>query len=52
MSFLGLINNLNSKKSKIGIFGLGYVGLPLSINFIQKDYKVIGFDVDNEKVNQ
>ena len=51
MSFLSLKNNLNLKKSKIGIFGLGYVGLPLSINFIQKDYKVIGFDVDKEKVN-
>ena len=33
---------------KIGIIGLGYVGLPLAILFAEK-YAVIGFDIDAKK---
>jgi UDP-N-acetyl-D-glucosamine dehydrogenase len=48
------MNNLKSRiqnqESKIGIIGLGYVGLPLSIRFSQENFKVVGFDVDKEKV--
>ncbi len=47
-----LINNLIQKKSKIGIIGLGYVGLPLSIAFSESGYKVVGFDIDYDKVNK
>ena len=47
-----LINNLIKKESKIGIIGLGYVGLPLSIAFSESGYRVIGFDIDIEKVNK
>jgi len=36
-------------KYKIAIIGLGYVGLPLAIEFAKK-YKVIGFDINNERV--
>jgi UDP-N-acetyl-D-galactosamine dehydrogenase len=36
-------------KKKIAIIGLGYVGLPLSVAFAEK-YKVIGFDVNNQRV--
>ena len=40
------------KKKKIGIIGLGYVGLPLAINFgIQKLFTVYGFDEDTSKKN-
>ena len=35
--------------SKIAIIGLGYVGLPLAIEFAKK-YDVIGYDIDNERV--
>mgnify|MGYP005645158209 CR=1 FL=1 len=42
---------MDDQKSKIGIIGLGYVGLPLSIRFIQEGFKTIGFDIDKEKVN-
>ena len=35
--------------SKIAIIGLGYVGLPLAVAFAKK-YKVIGFDINNERV--
>ncbi|TYL39500.1 nucleotide sugar dehydrogenase [Natronococcus pandeyae] len=32
------------------VVGLGYVGLPLAVGFAQADYRVIGFDVDDSKV--
>ncbi len=35
----------------IGILGLGYVGLPLLLRFSEVGFKVIGFDVDQEKVD-
>ena len=36
---------------KIGIIGLGYVGLPLAIEFAKK-YEVIGFDISRERINE
>jgi len=45
-----LIEKLSKRKATIGIFGLGYVGLPLMIRYAEIGYKVIGFDVDIEKV--
>ena len=39
------------EKSKIGIIGLGYVGLPLAVAFAEK-YKVIGFDINQVRVDQ
>ncbi len=48
-------NNLKQKiinnKVSIGIIGLGYVGLPLSIKFTQKNLSVIGFDIDKKTVS-
>ena len=38
-------------KNQIAIIGLGYVGLPLAIEFSKK-YKVIGFDIDKNRINQ
>ncbi len=37
---------------KIGIIGLGYVGLPLVLEFCKAGFQVIGFDIDQEKVDQ
>lgn len=34
----------------VGVVGLGYVGIPVALHFAEK-YKVIGFDINNEKVN-
>ena len=36
-------------KCRIAIIGLGYVGLPLAVEFAKK-YKVIGFDINKERV--
>ena len=35
---------------KVGVIGLGYVGLPLAIEFA-KQFHVVGFDVDPDKVD-
>ncbi|MBI5682566.1 MAG: nucleotide sugar dehydrogenase [Deltaproteobacteria bacterium] len=45
-----LVQMIKSKSARIGIIGLGYVGLPLVIEFCKAGFKVTGFDVDNEKV--
>ena len=45
----GLLKKINNKSAAIGIIGLGYVGLPLVIRFMEEKFKVIGFDIDDEK---
>lgn len=45
-----LIKKIQHKKAIIGIFGLGYVGLPLTIMFVNAGFKVIGFDTNKNKV--
>lgn len=45
-----LISKLKDKSAKIGIVGLGYVGLPLVIRYAEEGYPVVGFDVDAAKV--
>ena len=45
-----LIEKIKSKKSHIGIIGLGYVGLPLVIEFCKAGFQVTGLDIDPEKV--
>ncbi len=47
-----LIEKLHSKSASIGVIGLGYVGLPLSLRFCEAGYQVIGFDIDLAKVAQ
>ena len=47
-----LINKLNDKTAVIGIVGLGYVGIPLSLRFAEIGYKVFGFDIDPEKAEK
>lgn len=45
-----LLSLIKERKALVGIIGLGYVGLPLAIYFSKKDFKVLGFDVDQKKV--
>ena len=49
---MNLIDKINEKSAKIGVIGLGYVGLPLAIEFTNAGYKVIGIDVNKKKVEQ
>ncbi|WP_413518448.1 nucleotide sugar dehydrogenase [Carnobacterium maltaromaticum] len=45
-----LYEDIISKKEKISLIGLGYVGMPIAVNFGEK-VDVIGFDINNEKIN-
>ncbi|MCB0079021.1 MAG: nucleotide sugar dehydrogenase, partial [Anaerolineales bacterium] len=45
-----LLGRIRRKEATIGIVGMGYVGLPLALVFAQAGFRVIGFDVDPEKV--
>jgi len=47
---MALIDKIKSKEAKIGVIGLGYVGLPLVIEFCRANFKVIGFDIDPGKI--
>ena len=44
------LKKLETKEAIVGIIGLGYVGLPLANSFTSKNIKVIGFDIDEEKI--
>ena len=46
-----LINSLQNHSAKIGILGLGYVGLPLAAAFGDAGFQIIGIDPDSRKVN-
>ena len=46
-----LLQRIQSKEAVIGIVGLGYVGLPLMLRFIEQGFRVIGFDNDPKKVD-
>ena len=43
-----LLKKINNRSATVGVIGLGYVGLPLIIQFVKAGYKAIGFDVDAE----
>jgi len=45
-----LIEKILNKKAIIGILGLGYVGLPLVLRYAEIGYKVLGIDIDADKV--
>ena len=42
---------MQNKTMKIGIIGLGYVGLPLSFQFARSGVTVLGLDIDTSKVD-
>ena len=47
-----LIDKITAHKARIGVVGLGYVGLPLVLRFGEEHFPVIGFDVDPVKVKK
>lgn len=46
-----LISKLKNKEARVGILGLGYVGLPLAVVFAEAGFKVTGIDPDSGKVD-
>ena len=47
-----LLEKIENKEIRIGVIGLGYVGLPLAVEKALAGYDVTGFDVQQEKVNK
>lgn len=45
-----LLKKIEEKTLKVGVVGLGYVGLPLAVEKAMAGYKTVGFDVQDEKV--
>jgi UDP-N-acetyl-D-galactosamine dehydrogenase len=44
-----MIRDLENKKKQIAIIGLGYVGLPIALEFARK-FKVVGFDINEQRI--
>jgi UDP-N-acetyl-D-glucosamine dehydrogenase len=44
-----LIDKIDRKKAVVGVVGLGYVGLPLLLCFVEKGFHVLGIDIDEKK---
>ena len=47
---MNLLNKIRTKEARIGIIGLGYVGLPLVFEFCKAGFYVTGFDIDGGKI--
>ena len=45
-------NKINSKEAKLCVIGLGYVGLPLAVEFAKAGFKVTGIDISENRVNK
>ena len=48
---MSLKDKIRDRTARIGVIGLGYVGLPLAVEFASKGFDVTGFDVDVSKVD-
>ena len=47
---MDMYNKLVNKEVKLGVIGLGYVGLPIALEFAKK-LKVVGFDINQDRVD-
>jgi UDP-N-acetyl-D-glucosamine dehydrogenase len=45
-----LLDKIRTRKARVGIIGLGYVGLPLALLFSEQKFPVTGFDIDEDKI--
>lgn len=46
-----VIKKIKNKSAVIGVVGLGYVGIPLALRFIEEGFKVVGIEIDSAKVS-
>ena len=46
-----LINKIERKSARLGIIGMGYVGLPLALEFCKAGFDVTGIDLDKKKID-
>lgn len=45
------LGRIAERKAVIGVVGMGYVGLPLALTFVEEGFRVIGFDIDKAKAD-
>ena len=48
--FSELKTRIETRQARIGVIGLGYVGLPLALLYTEAKFRVTGFDIDQRKV--
>lgn len=46
-----ILNKINSRTASVGVVGLGYVGLPLALEKAKAGYRVVGFDIQQDRVD-
>lgn len=46
-----LIKRIERREAKLGVVGVGYVGLPLAVEFAKRGFNVTGFDVNQERID-
>jgi len=49
---MSLEQKITSRTAVVGIMGCGYVGLPLALEFAKKDFRVLAFDLDTDRIAQ
>ncbi|HEX6214361.1 MAG TPA: nucleotide sugar dehydrogenase [Vicinamibacterales bacterium] len=47
-----LLKKIETKQATLGVIGLGYVGLPLAVEFARAGFSVIGYDIDERRVGE
>jgi UDP-N-acetyl-D-glucosamine dehydrogenase len=47
-----LLQKIKKHRAIVGVIGMGYVGLPLLLEFVKENFPTIGFDIDPEKVKE
>src|SRR5215831_11272542 len=47
-----LVDKIQTRTARVGVVGLGYVGLPLAVEFAKAGFPVTGIDVQQSKVDQ
>lgn len=52
MGTTSLEQRIKDQSAKVGVVGLGYVGLPLAVEFAEKGFYVLGIDIDRTKVEK
>ena len=52
VSAADLLRRFEERQATVGVVGLGYVGLPLSLAFAERGMRALGFEVDARKVEK
>jgi UDP-N-acetyl-D-glucosamine dehydrogenase len=47
-----LVEKIRTRRARVGVVGLGYVGLPLAVEFAAAGFTVTGIDISEEKVRR